>query len=374
VALSREDFDDVLGFVESGDYALAAYERRRKLFRDSEGRMHVRSKAVARQRPHEHRHLRRSAARTGTAGRERALRPIARRIEEVLLRPGDTFAFVGRSLRLLRWHETVVERTDGGGGDPIVPAYAGGRLPLTTNLAARVRGLLQAPSSWRQLPKSVQAWLRPQWMRRACLVKTICWSRRFDAATAGIWYCIEIAMRTQRSGLTKRMERAGYAPLGFVAIDYPLDVWSVEQPRAVARLFDEDMLGDDLETWLAESSMLCGTFPNVAVIAGLIERCHPHTKRTRKHVTVNADLIYDVLRRHQPDRVLLRATRSTAAGGLNNPVAHRCDAGTGQFSRPISSNTGAANDDARDSARCTIRPSTDTIDGGNARPPEADPL
>ena len=33
-------------------------------------------------------------------------------------------------------------------------------------------------------------------------------------------------------------------------------------------------------------------------------------------MTVNSDLIYDVLRKHQPDHILLRATRADAAGGL----------------------------------------------------------
>ncbi len=40
-ALSRTDFDDVLRFVEDGGYALSAYERYRKLFRDAEGRVHI---------------------------------------------------------------------------------------------------------------------------------------------------------------------------------------------------------------------------------------------------------------------------------------------------------------------------------------------
>jgi ATP-dependent helicase Lhr and Lhr-like helicase len=35
-------------------------------------------------------------------------------------------------------------------------------------------------------------------------------------------------------------------------------------------------------------------------------------------VTVNSDLIYNVLRRHQPDHVLLRATRADAGGGLTD--------------------------------------------------------
>jgi ATP-dependent Lhr-like helicase len=67
---------------------------------------------------------------------------------------------------------------------------------------------------------------------------------------------------------------------------------------------------------MAESSMLRRTFRNVAVIAGLIERHHPGAEKTRRQVTVNSDLIYDVLRKHQPDHILLRATRADAATGL----------------------------------------------------------
>jgi ATP-dependent Lhr-like helicase len=78
------------------------------------------------------------------------------------------------------------------------------------------------------------------------------------------------------------------------------------------------MLGDDLEAWMAESSMLRRTFRNVAVIAGLIERHHPGAEKNRRQVTVNSDLIYNVLRRHQPDHILLRATRADAAGGLTD--------------------------------------------------------
>jgi ATP-dependent Lhr-like helicase len=116
--------------------------------------------------------------------------------------------------------------------------------------------------------------------------------------------------------ITKRMDRAGFAPLGFVATDYVLGIWSANQPRNIAALFDQDMLGDDLESWLADSSMLKRTFRNVAVIAGLIQRNLPGAEKNRRQVTVNSDLIYDVLRRHQPDHILLRATRTDAASGL----------------------------------------------------------
>ena len=154
--LSRKDFDDVLSFVENGGYALAAYERWRKLFRDSEGRVHVRSERVARQ----HRMnigtiVEAPLVKVRLVGKRR-FGPLLGEVEEYfvnLLRPGDTFMFAGRLLRFLRLHENVVECAEGGTGEPMVPAYEGGRLPLTTNLADRVRGLLQTPTSWTPVPR-----------------------------------------------------------------------------------------------------------------------------------------------------------------------------------------------------------------------------
>ncbi|HEX4173281.1 MAG TPA: ligase-associated DNA damage response DEXH box helicase, partial [Acetobacteraceae bacterium] len=310
-ALTRPDFDHVLTFVENGGYALAAYDRWRKLFRDSQGRVQVRSERVARQ----HRMnigtiVEAPQIRVRLVGKRRN-GPVLGEVEEYFvntLRPGDTFMFAGRLLRFLRLHENVVECAEGGTGEPMVPAYEGGRLPLTTNLADRVRGLLQAPANWGLFPDGVQAWLKLQKARSRLpgrsdlLVETF---RRGDRWYL-VAYCFEGRNAHQTLGmlLTRRMERAGYAPLGFVATDYVLGIWSAEQPRDMARLFDQDMLGDDLEAWLAESSMLRRAFRNVAVIAGLIERHYPGAEKTRRQVTVNSDLIYDVLRRHQPDHIL----------------------------------------------------------------------
>jgi ATP-dependent Lhr-like helicase len=230
--------------------------------------------------------------------------------------------FAGRLLRFLRIHETVVEAADGGSGDPMVPAYAGARMPLTTNLADRVRGMLHAPSSWAAFPEPVQEWLRLQKKQSRLpgpndlLVETFPRGDRWYLVA----YCFEGRNAHQTLGmlLTRRMERFGHAPLGFVATDYVLGAWSAHQPTDVARLFEQDMLGDDLEAWMAESSLLKRTFRNVAVVAGLIERNQPGAGKNRRQVTVNSDLVYDVLRRHQPDHILLRATRADAAGGLTD--------------------------------------------------------
>jgi ATP-dependent Lhr-like helicase len=320
--LSRRDFDDVVRFVEDGGYALAAYDRYRKLFRDAEGRLHVANARVARQ----HR------MNIGTIVEAPLLKvklgrslggPVLGEIEEYfvsMLQPGDTFMFAGRLLRFDRLRETVVECSPGAGDDPKVPAYAGGRLPLTTSLADRVRALVQDPAAWHDLPEDVAEWLRLQKARSRLPGRNDLLVETFPRG--GRWflvaYCFEGRNAHQTLGmlLTRRMERAGFGPLGFVATDYVVAVWSAHQPVRIAELFDEDMLGDDLEEWMAESSMLRRTFRNVAVIAGLVDRHHPGAEKSRRQVTVNTDLIYDVLRKHEPDHVLLRATRADAARGL----------------------------------------------------------
>jgi len=124
--------------------------------------------------------------------------------------------------------------------------------------------------------------------------------------------------------LTRRMERMGLKPLGFVANEYALAVWCVADVGVRAQkklftmdeLFAQDMLGDDLEEWLQESALMKRTFRNGAIISGLIERRFPGKQKSGRQVTISTDLVYDVLRRHQPDHILLRAARDDAMTGL----------------------------------------------------------
>ena len=236
--LTRHDFDDVLRFVEDGGYALSAYERYRKLFRDAEGRIHVRSERVARQ----HR------MNIGTIVEEPLLKVrYAGRaggnlgeVEENFvngLTQGDTFMFAGKLLRFVRLRDTFCEVADGGSGEPKVPAYAGGRMPLTTNLADRVRGMLQDSSTWGAFPEQVQEWLRLQKARSRLpgrndlLVETFPRGDRWFLVA----YCFEGRNAHQTLGmlLTRRMERAGFAAARIRRDG--LRSGGVERARAVAR-------------------------------------------------------------------------------------------------------------------------------------------
>ena len=133
-----------------------------------------------------------------------------------------------------------------------------------------------------------------------------------------------IAHQTLGMLLTRRLERMGAGPLGFVATDYSICIWGIRDmgrmiergELSLSKLFDEDMLGDDLDAWLAESFLMKRSFRNCALISGLIEKRHPGKEKSGRQVTVSADLIYDVLRAHEPDHILLRAAYADAATGL----------------------------------------------------------
>jgi ATP-dependent helicase Lhr and Lhr-like helicase len=335
--LTRADFDAVVDFVATGGYALKAYERFARIRQGKDGRWRIAHPIVAQ----------RYRLNVGTIVeadmlkvrlvRSRASKLIPRggrllgEVEEYfieMLVPGDTFVFAGEILKYeaLVEDEVYVSRTTA--EDPKVPAYEGGKFPLSTYLADRVRGIISDPLAWRGLPEQVREWLEIQkWRsqlpgRRELLVET------FPRANKNYLICYpfegRLAHQTLGMLLTRRLERARLRPLGFVANEYALAVWGLGDIAAriskgelsLAALFDEDMLGDDLEAWLAESTLMKRTFRNCAIIAGLIERRFPGQEKSRRQLTISTDLVYDVLRSHQPDHVLLRAARADAATGL----------------------------------------------------------
>jgi ATP-dependent Lhr-like helicase len=56
----------------------------------------------------------------------------------------------------------------------------------------------------------------------------------------------------------------------------------------------------------------------VAVIGGLVERQHPGRRKSGRQVSFSTDLIYDVLRRYEPDHLLLRAAWEDARTRLTD--------------------------------------------------------
>jgi ATP-dependent Lhr-like helicase len=323
--LERATFDRVLEFASTGGYALRSYDRFRRLVLGKDGRWRIRTPDfAARWRMNVGTIVEapmlsvRLAGKGGRPGRKLG------EIEEYFiehLAPGDTFVFAGEVLEFVGLQETDALVMRSAAENPKVPSYEGGKFPLSTYLAARVRARISS-GDWDRLPGQVREWLEIQRLRSIIpgademLIETFPRANRFYMAA----YPFEGRLAHQTLGmlLTRRLDRAGLHPLGFVATEYALAVHGLSDMAGLdwAALFDEDMLGDDLDAWLQETPLMKRTFRKNAVIAGLIERRFPGLEKTGRQVTFSSDLIYDVLRRHEPDHILLQAAYQDAAGGL----------------------------------------------------------
>lgn len=339
--LSRHQFDRVLELVATGGYALRAYDRYRRIIQDPKtGRWRARTAQIAQQ----HRmnvgaiveatmlNVRLGMgprARPGTPGGAGATLRMGKKlgqIEEYFiegLTPGDTFLFAGEILRFEALRETDVITTRATDAEaPKIPSYNGGKFPLSTFLAGRVRAMLDDPAAWRRLPAQVREWLKIQRLRSALPKPDHLLVETFPRAGKHYLVCYpfdgRLAHQTLGMLLTRRLERLRKKPMGFVASEYAMAVWGLEPMGDVdlAALFDQDMLGDDLDAWLAESALMKRTFRTCAIISGLIERKSPRAEKTGRQVTFSADLIYDVLRAHEPDHILLEAAFADAGEGF----------------------------------------------------------
>ncbi len=320
--LPRDQFDRLFRFAVDGGNVLANYDRYRRLVPAENGRYVVASNAVRR------RHRMNvgvivEAARlkvmrlnkTGKTGR------ILGEVEEYFaqgLTAGDSFIFAGELLAFVRIRDLTIEARPVPSGQPKVPAYAGGQMPLSTYLADGVRHVLSTPSVWRRLPAEVREWLKLQQDFSIIPPENTLLIEHFPRRQLRhtVFYTFEGRRANQTLGLlvTRRMERQGLKPVSFTLSDYGLSIVHLEEvgEDAAKALLSPDILGDDLEEWIMDAAMLRRSFRHVAIVAGLAEQQHTGARTTMRQLAVSTNLIYDVLRRHEPDHVLLTVARRDA--------------------------------------------------------------
>lgn len=318
-ALTRADFDACLDFCATGGYALKAYDRWRRLVLQ-DGRWRLRDP-------------RRARAIRMNVGTIVATETIAVRlkgsfaalgeIEEdfaATLSPGDSFLIGGQTVRYERLRDFTLEVTRQATAKPRIAAYMGTKLATSTRLAQRVAGLLADPGQWTDLPDYMRDWLEAQAevsrlpSPDRLLVESFPRGEQHFLCLYG--FAGRNAHQTLGLLLTRRMERAGLHPLGFVANDYALLIWGLDPVADPAPLLRAEGLRDGLEVWLGENAVMKRTFRNAATIAGLIEKNLPGRRKTGRQATFSSDILYDTLRRYDPEHLLLRITRAEAGRGL----------------------------------------------------------
>jgi ATP-dependent Lhr-like helicase len=318
--LSEALFRQVLSFIESGGYALRAYDKFKRLTREADGTWRVSHPRFIQQH-------RMNAGIIVDVPLYDVRFKGGRKLGTVednfaaTLSPGDTFYFAGLVLE--------VERIDGmdlivraSSKSARIPTYLGARMAMSTNLADRVRMFLHDRAQWPRFPDDVRDWLNVQAYRSKLpapdelLVETFPHEHRHYMVA----YSFEGWNAHQSLGMliTRRMESAGLRPLGFVSNDYALAVYGLDPIEDPAALFSADILEDEFVDWVQSSSLLKRAFREVAVIGGLVERHHPGKRKSGRQVSFSTDLIYDVLRRYEPDHLLLKAAWADARARMTD--------------------------------------------------------
>ncbi|MGN6058848.1 MAG: ligase-associated DNA damage response DEXH box helicase [Sphingomicrobium sp.] len=308
-ALKQETFDEILNFIATGGYALKAYDRFRRLVAEPGSVWRVAKPGIAQQHRLNAGVIVEQPLLTVRFRNGRKLGTVEEGFASALT-PGDRFFFAGLSLEVEQFKDTdIIVHASSKSAQAVT--YGGQRMSMSTHLANRVRAMLAGRNDWHRFPDDVREWLEVQSERSVLpephqlLVETF----PHEGHHYMVAYSFEGWNAHQSLGmlLTKRMEKAGLKPLGFVANDYGLACYGLEPIRDPKALFSPDILEREFIEWVESSYLLKTAFREVAVIGGLVERHHPGKKKSGRQVSFSTDLIYDVLRRYEPEHLLLRA-------------------------------------------------------------------
>lgn len=322
--LEKQVFLKLFQFAIDGGYTLQHYEQYHRLTENRQKRFLPSSAKV----------IRRHRQNIGTIIEAARLRvkilnkrkdKIVGDIEESFiqeLQPGDTFLFAGEILEYIQIHDMQVETRKIQANTAKLPSYKGGVMPLSTYLAAEVKKLINQPQTWSEFPPRVKEWLALQQKfslipnQKSMLIEQFNYKKRNYL----VIYSFEGRRANHSLGMliSRRLESLKLKPLSFTATDYGLAISTLKKVAVstITQLFASAILTEELEKWLLESSLLKRTFRQIAIITGLTERQIAGTRKSMKQVTFSTDLIYEVLKRYEPEHILLTITQEDVMKSL----------------------------------------------------------
>jgi len=319
--LNEKDFEKTLSFVENGGYSLQGYKEYSRLKRDGEY-FEIKDKSL----------ITKYKMNVGTIVEAEMLRLRAGNrylgnIEEWFingLSAGDTFIFAGKRLMFDKVIGNIAYAKKTALDHQKIPSFKGGNLPLSTHLSKSVRKIFSEQFEKLDLPDSLKKWSKLQAKfssfpkENELLVETF---KRKNGRQEKYYMAIhpfEGRNTHQTLGflILRRIKKLGVQPFGFVANDYSILFSFSKEIKDIDFLFSQDILIEDLYEWLEETPLIKRLFREIAIISGLIYKNLPGNQKTGKQVTFNTDLIYEVLRKHDPHHILLKITTENAKKDL----------------------------------------------------------
>ncbi|MFT3664467.1 ligase-associated DNA damage response DEXH box helicase [Piscinibacter sp.] len=315
--LTRAEFQWALDFVEKGGASLAVYPEYHRV-RRVDGLYRVTEPAIAK----------RHRLQVGTIVGDATMQVkylsggAIGSIEESFiarLRPGDCFVFAGRVLEFVRTREMTAYVRTAAQNKGIVPAWAGGRMPLSTELADAVVELLAdeagagEPEMRAAAPMlATQARLSHLPTPETLLVE------RYRSREGWHLFVYPFAGRYVHLGLASlfawRLARDAPNTFSLSVNDHGFELLGAA-PVALDALFDQRLFAaehllDDVLASLNSGELAQRRFREIARVSGLVFGGYPGAPKSMRQLQASSGLFFEVFRKHDAGNLLLAQARA----------------------------------------------------------------
>jgi ATP-dependent Lhr-like helicase len=232
------------------------------------------------------------------------------------LNPGDKFVFAGKPLEFVRVRDMVawVRRAKNSKG--YIPRWMGARMPLSTELAASLRGRLEEASRgiWRDVEMEA---IRPileiqaRWSRIPAADELLI--ERVKTREGHHLFFFPFEGRLVHEGLAAlfayRISRLKPISFTFSMNDYGIELLSpdpapLEEALAAGLLSPRNLL-EDVPASLNATEMARRQFREIARVAGLVFQGFPYAGKSARQLQASSGLFFDVFTRYDPGNLLV---------------------------------------------------------------------
>ena len=302
----------VLDFIVRGGAALENYPDYRRVMLDEDGCYRVHDRRIA----FRHRLSIGTITSDGSVQVRYMKGGYLGSVEEAFigrLRPRERFQFAGKTLELVQLRDMTAFVRIAKAGEGRVPRWQGGRMPLSSELGEEVEAILSTPADSPEM-RALQPLLYLQ--KRLSGLPGPDRLLLESVKTRQGWHLFlyPFAGRAVHEGLAALMAlrwgREQPNTFSWAVNDYGLVLTAQAEawPDAalLERLLTPQRLLDDLMQSLNIAELARRQFREIARVAGLLPPSLPgRAARSMRQLQASSSLLYDVLRQHDPDHVLL---------------------------------------------------------------------
>ncbi len=321
--LSRDEFDWALAFVERGGDSLTAYPEYHRVRFDG-ALWRVTDRGIAK----------RHRLQVGTIVSDASIAvkwasggmggKTLGHIEEgfiARLNKGDCFVFAGRVLEFVRVHEMSAQVRLASQRKGVVPAWSGGKMPLSSELAESVQALLDGaaggdfgePELRAAMPMlQAQARLSQLPQRGSLLVEQL------HSREGHHLFIYPFAGRNVHIGLAQllawRLSQGAPNTFSLSVNDYGLEILAAGELGADALqrpgLFSSEHLLHDVLASLNAGQLAQRRFREIARVAGLVFGGYPGAPKSLRQLQASSSLFFEVFRKYDAGNRLLGQAES----------------------------------------------------------------